>query len=641
MSDIIQLLPEALANQIAAGEVVQRPASVVKELLENAIDAGADEIELFVKESGKQLIQVVDNGKGMSETDTRMCFERHATSKLKTTDDLFNIRTKGFRGEAMASIAAVAQVELITKQEEDELGTCLCINGSTLQSQEATVCETGSTIAVKNLFFNVPARRNFLKSNAVEMRHIIDEFQRVALAHPEISFRLIQNEMEVFLLPATKLSQRIVTIFGKGYQSQLALVEEETDHVKIHGFVGKPEAAKKTRGEQFFFANNRFIKSPYLNHAIMNAYEGLLQQSAHPFYVLFIEIDPKHIDINVHPTKTEIKFDDERTVYAIIQATVRKSIGMHNLTPSIDFDLDVNFGVNTVGKRDYDDANSPFKNWIPPENRTAPTSQTQNSKVSSTSDIMTTPSRSTSDKSINKKKWQSLYEDFDRHDIVQNPTGRSQDNTQGAIGLTFDSDINTQSHKSAKIENEVEAIFQLNGSCIVTQTKSGLLLVDQQAAHERVLFEKYEKGLAHKKSVSQQVLFPQHIDLSPADFVLAVELKEEIAELGFQFEEFGQNAIVIQGIPTNVTQGNEKQLFEGLIEQYKWNCQELKLTKSENLARALSKRSSIKKGQKMENEEMNSLIGQLFSCENPNYTPEGQPTFVILGVETIEQYFNN
>jgi len=629
MSDIIHLLPEALANQIAAGEVVQRPSSVVKELLENSIDAKSTEITLVVKEAGRTLIQVIDNGKGMSESDVRMCFERHATSKLRTTEDLFNIRTMGFRGEAMASIAAVAQVELTSKQVQDDLGTKLCINGSSLESHEPAVCETGTSISVKNLFFNVPARRNFLKSNAVELRHIIEEFQRVALAHTDIHFILMQNDIELFNLPVVNLSQRIVGIFGKNYKEQLVIVEEETDHVKITGFVGKPDSAKKTRGDQYFFANHRYIKSPYLNHAVLNAFEGLLQQGTHPFYVLFIEIDPKHIDINVHPTKTEIKFDDERTIYAIMQATVRQGIAIHNVTPSLDFEQDINFGTSTVGKRDYQDENSPFKNWTPPKE--------SNSFLSSATSFDSSPNipsfskpQTTRREENNKESWESLYAS----------SLLSSDRTEQAepLDLTFETNQN-DNEPTETFKVEAEAIFQLTNNYIVTQTKSGLLLVDQQAAHERVLFEKYRRSLDKKKGMSQQVLFPQHIDLSPTDFQLVMELKGEICELGFQFEDFGKNTIIIQGVPTNVANEDEKALFEGLIEQYKWNTKELKLSKNENISQAFAKRSSMKKGQKMEMEEMNSLIGQLFGCENPNYTPDGRPTFVILGVETIDQYF--
>lgn len=337
MLDIIQLLPDSIANQIAAGEVVQRPASVVKELLENSIDAQAKQIQLIVREAGKTLIQIIDDGIGMSETDARMCFERHATSKIRSSEDLFKIKTMGFRGEAMASIAAVAQVEMRTRRITDELGILIRLEASELKAQEVVSTPPGTNIQVKNLFYNVPARRNFLKSNPVEMRHILDEFQRIALANPDISLSLYHNDSEIYNLPAGKLSRRIVDLFGKSYREQLASCEEETSFVSVRGYVGKPEFAKKTRGEQFFYANNRYIKNGYLNHAVMTAFEGLIPEGTHPFYVLFIEIDPIHIDINVHPTKTEIKFDDERTVYAIVQAAVRRAMSQHNLTPSLDF----------------------------------------------------------------------------------------------------------------------------------------------------------------------------------------------------------------------------------------------------------------------------------------------------------------
>ena len=346
MSDIIQLLPDAIANQIAAGEVVQRPASALKELLENAVDAGSTKIHVMVKEAGKMLIQVIDDGKGMSMTDARMSFERHATSKIRTSADLFAIRTFGFRGEALASIAAVAQVDMKTRPTDAELGSHLCIEGSEVKKQEPTTCPVGTSIAVKNLFFNVPARRNFLKSNAVEMRHIVDEFQRVALSYPEIAFTLYQNDMELFNLTPGKLSQRIVGLLGKAYQGQLVACEENTPLLKIKGYVGKPEQAKKTRGEQFFFVNNRYIKSNYLHHAVLSAFEGLISSDQHPFYVLFLDLDPAHIDINVHPTKTEIKFDDERTIYGLVRSAVKQSLGAHNVVPTLDFSFDVNFAEN-------------------------------------------------------------------------------------------------------------------------------------------------------------------------------------------------------------------------------------------------------------------------------------------------------
>jgi DNA mismatch repair protein MutL len=400
MLDIIQLLPDSIANQIAAGEVVQRPSSVVKELLENSIDAEATQVQLIVREAGKTLIQVIDNGKGMSETDARMCFERHATSKIRTSDDLFKIRTMGFRGEAMASIAAVSQVELKTRRNTDELGTMVRIEASELKAQEAISTPEGTNLLVKNLFYNVPARRNFLKSNPVEMRHIIDEFQRVALSNPDIAFSLYHNDAEIYNLPSGKLSRRIVDLFGKSYREQLAPCEEETSFVTVRGFVGKPQFAKKTRGEQFFFANNRFIKNSYLNHAVMSAFEGLMPEGSHPFYVLFIEIDPVHIDINVHPTKTEIKFDDERTVYAIVQAAVRKSMSQHNLAPSLDFDTNINYSNQFFS---FNNAPTPTSTAVPSK---------MNQADFDSERPFAKPEMSPREKS-NLSNWNKLYEGLD------------------------------------------------------------------------------------------------------------------------------------------------------------------------------------------------------------------------------------
>jgi DNA mismatch repair protein MutL len=614
MPDLIQLLPDSIANQIAAGEVVQRPASVVKELLENSIDAGATEIKLIVKDAGKQLIQVIDNGKGMSETDARMCFERHATSKLRTTEDLFNIRTLGFRGEAMASIAAVAQVELKTKRPEDELGILVNIEGSKVTTQEPAAVVDGTSISVKNLFFNVPARRNFLKSNPVELRHIIDEFQRVALAHPEIHFKMIQNDLETYHLPPSKLSQRIVNLFGKSYQQQLITVEESTEVVKIHGYIGKPDCAKRTRGEQFFFANNRFIKHPYLNHAVTDAFEGMLQDKTYPFYVLFMEMDPKTIDINVHPTKTEIKFEDERTIYAILKSAVKMGLGTHNVTPSIDFDLDINFGVSTVGKRDYGNTPPPFEVKKPASTTTY------------------NPPKPGPLESNNKENWERLYDSFEtreskiNRDIPEEP-------------LKFVSEDAEPDQEEVSLQKSSNNTFQIQNRFIVSQVKSGMLLIDQQAAHERVLYEKYLSIKENNSGASQQFLFPQQVELSAADFALVKDIEEEIKALGFVFSDFGQNTLVIDGVPADIPNGTEKDLFEGLIEQFKINKGELKADNKENLARSLAKRASIKAGKRLNPEEMHQLIDQLFACSNPNFAPYGNRTYVILDLNTISQYF--
>ncbi len=611
MSDIIRLLPDSIANQIAAGEVVQRPASAVKELLENAIDAGASKIQLIVKDAGKQLIQVIDNGIGMSATDARMSFERHATSKIRQSEDLFNIRTFGFRGEAMASIAAVAQVEMKTKKSGDELGVILKVEGSELKLQESVACEKGTSIAVKNLFFNVPARRNFLKSNPVELRHIMDEFQRVALAHPEIEFSFFQNDLETYTLKADNLSQRIVDLFGKGYREQLISCKEETDFVDIKGFIGKPEFSKKSRGEQFFFVNNRYIKSSYLNHAVMFAYDRLIGDDAFPFYVLFIEIDPKRIDINVHPTKTEIKFDDEKTVYAMVRAAVKKALATHNIAPSIDYELDINFNIphNQRGT-DFEDNDLTGKN------------------------ISYTPRNNNE----TKQHWETLYTGFENQNIEK--LKRYEEMTVLTLGSKINSTDENGGLSKDMLYSDNTTTFQLHNKYIVTQIKSGMALIDQQAAHERIQYEKYLNMLQNKFGASQQFLFPQSIELSANDFTLLMEMEEEIKSLGFVYNIFGKNTIVVNGIPADIPNANEKNLFESLIEQYKQNQSELKLEKKENLARSLAKRAAIRPGTKLALAEMNSLIDQLFACKLPTYAPNGNLTLVLMSMEKIAAMFH-
>lgn len=599
MPDIIQLLPDSIANQIAAGEVVQRPASAVKELMENSIDAGATSIKLIVKDAGKALLQVIDNGQGMSETDARMSLERHATSKIRTADDLFRLRTMGFRGEALASIAAVAQLEMKTRLANEDLGTLLVVEGSEVKKQEPVACEKGTSISVKNLFFNIPARRNFLKSNGVEMSHITEEFQRIALANPSISFSLIQEDELVLDLPAGKLSQRIVNIFGKNYQTQLAPVQEETSLLKITGYIGRPELAKRKRGEQFIFVNNRFIRNNYLGFAVTSAYEGLLQENHFPFYALFIEIDPKHVDVNVHPTKTEIKFDDERSIYGVVWSAVKQALGSHNLAPAIDFSADVNLmskvSSEPLSREQYYDEQFSSLN------------------------------RS------NLQNWNKLFEQesgtsrlFEKTDITPKTTVRLESslNKSGEISST---------------ETE-KGIFQWQQKYIVRASRSGVMFIDQQAAHERVLFEKYLLQLKGVAGNSQQSLFPQTLTLNAADFALTMEMEREIQALGFRFEVFGKNTLLISGTPTEV-QGSEKELFEGLIEQFKKNQSELQLPLKENLAQALAKRASIKAGQKLAPEEMEAMASSLFACNTPNFTGDGRPTFFTLDSSKIENYF--
>lgn len=610
MNNLIQLLPDAIANQIAAGEVVQRPASALKELLENAVDAGATKIQVVLKDAGKQLIQVIDNGRGMSSTDARMSFERHATSKIRESQDLFSIRTFGFRGEALASIAAVAQVELKTKTSEDELGTQIVIEGSEVKKQEPIAVQNGTSVSMKNLFFNVPARRNFLKSNPVEMRHLVDEFQRVALSYPEIAFCLMQNDLEMYNLLPGKLSQRITGIFGKNYQDKLIPAEEQTPHLSVKGYIGKPESAKKTRGEQFFFVNNRYIKSSYLHHAVSTAFEGLIQPDQHPFYVLFLEIDPSHIDINVHPTKTEIKFDDERTVYAVLRSSIKQALGAHHVVPSLDFSVDVNFETTwdqDSSKKEQVDREYSYKSYNTPE-----------FKKSSTSG------------------WQKLFEG--------SSSSRSQAESSHSDEteiLTFPSRATQQQEMEVLSPQEQPAgtTFQVELSYIVAQFSSGFIILDQQTAHERILHERYQKQLSTAKGPSQQCLFPPVVELSGGDHQLVMGIRNELAMLGFLIEDFGKDAIVIQGVPADIQVKNEKELFEGLIEQYKHFKNELSLESRENLARALARKASIKRGQRLNAPEMELLVGQLFACQNPNYGLSGNKTFVKLDLSSIHSFF--
>lgn len=595
MADIIQLLPDSIANQIAAGEVVQRPASVVKELIENSIDAKATRIQLIVKEAGKTLIQIIDDGSGMSETDARMSLERHATSKIRTADDLFRLRTHGFRGEALASIAAVSQFEMKTRKATDELGTLLVVEGSDVRKQESVACEKGTNICVKNLFFNIPARRNFLKSNPVELRHIIEEFTRIALANPEVSFSMIQGDEQVFDLPPGKLSQRIVNIFGKNYQQQLAPVKEETEQIRITGYIGRPESARKTRGEQFIFVNNRYVRNNYLNHAVSTAFEGLIPDGSFPFFVLFIDIDPRKIDVNVHPTKTEIKFDDERSVYAVVSAAVRQALGAHNLAPAIDFQSDVNVMTklnNTSFQKDqYFD------------------------------EQFTSINRS------NLQNWEKMF-------VPDQPTQGSLLNTDyERKNLRFESNF---SEKPPLQEEKI--CFQFQNKYIIKVVSNGLLVIDQQAAHERVLFERYLTQLRADHSASQQCLFPQTVHLSASDFALVLEIEKEIRALGFQFEVFGKNTLLVSGIPLGV-HGEEKAMFEGFLEQFKANQSELNVPLRENLARSLARRTAIPSGQKLTKEEIEAVIGGLFACPNPNFSPDGKPTFFTFDTSKMESYF--
>ncbi len=604
--DIINLLPDTIANQIAAGEVVQRPSSVVKELMENSIDAGSKKVQLIIKEAGKSLIQVIDDGLGMSVTDARMSFERHATSKIKTADDLFRINSMGFRGEALPSISAVSQVELKTKQQDSELGTSICIEASEIKTQEPTATAKGTSVSIKNLFYNIPARRNFLKSNPVELRHITEEFQRIALANPGIDFSMMQNDLEVSHLKEGNLSHRVIGLFGKNYKEQLIQCQEETELVSIKGYIGKPDSAKRTRGEQFFFVNNRFIKNNYLNHAVVNAYEGLLPKDYYPFYVLFIDIAPSHIDINVHPTKTEVKFDDERLIYGIVRSGIKQALGAHNISPSIDFGFDVNFESAALALDKRDKLSQAGKDY---------------------GRFQTTPRDQ-----ANLDHWSQLY------DVAKNESTPGQEDLKREISdIRIESNVNQSDFHA---EAESHPAIQFHRNFIVKQVKSGMLFIKQYFAHERILYEKYQRNLAANKGFSQQFLFSKQIELNPSDFNIVSELEVEIKSLGFDFEFFGSNSIVVNGIPPDAVGQDEEVLFEGLIEQFKQNHKELSLDKKESLVRAIAKKSCIKSGQKLSTDEMTSIIDQLFACENPNFTPRGEATFTILDHQKLEGLFS-
>ncbi len=619
MSDIIQLLPDAVANQIAAGEVVQRPASAVKELVENAIDAGAGKIQLIIKDAGKSLIQVIDDGCGMSLTDARMCFERHATSKIRKAEDLFAIRTMGFRGEAMASIAAIAQVELKTRRHEDELGTCIFIEGSEVISQEACSANTGTSISIKNLFYNTPARRNFLKSNPVEMRHIIDEFQRVALANPQIFFTLHHDGQEVYHLPGAALKQRIVHLFGNNYNQRLVPVEEDTTIINLRGFVGKPEFARKTRGEQFFFVNYRFIRDAYLNHAVLTAFEELLPDDCYPFYVLFIDIDPSKIDINVHPTKTEIKYQDEKAIYAIIRSAVKRSLGRYNITPSLDFDQE-NSIEHLITPKPFEEIIAPTISFNPDFNpfaaeKRASGSREQHPFLRDNNDYRNTPI---------PNNWDTLYEISKKETNLQH-----QMHEEKSIAVD-EQEVSKPSERQ---------LFQIHNRFILSQIKSGFMLIGQQAAHERILYERFLQQLQHHSGISQQSLFPQSVTLNGSDFELLRELLPDIKALGFDIREFGKNTVVVDGIPADLSNVDEHELLEHLLEGFKNNMAILKVDKRDNLARSLARNAALKTGTKLSLEEMNQLIDQLFACQSPNQALNGKPVISTFTLSELMERF--
>jgi DNA mismatch repair protein MutL len=613
--DKILLLPDNIANQIAAGEVIQRPSSAVKELLENAVDAGATEIKLIINDAGKSLVQVIDNGSGMSETDARMCFERHATSKITTIEDLFQIRTMGFRGEALASIAAVAQVELKTKRAEDETGVYIEVENSVVKKQEPIAAPVGTSIAMKNLFFNVPARRNFLKSNAAEMRHIFDEFTRVAMSFPEILFTLTANNQQLFHLEAGSLKQRIVQLLGNNYNAKLVTVKEDTDYMNIYGFAGKPETAKKTRGDQYFFVNNRFIKSAYLNHAVMNAYQQMIPGDSFPMYVLFIDLDPAVVDVNVHPTKQEIKFEDEKIIYAFVQAAVKHALAQFSVTPTLDFDLDASIQQLpsiqqpfTEKKQEAATSTSIFKGFT----------QKHQAHFIEKSEL---------------RHWKDFYES-PKPEIGGQMSEVGGQKSEG----TLQSGEPFQTSDLRPLNSDLE-LTQLLNTYITVPSNNGFLLIHQQAAHERIVYEQLKAASKDKPVATQRSMFPVSLELAPADAAILEEISVDLQLLGYIIEPFGKNSFVIQGTPADVGQGNEKHIIDVLLEQYKHFSNEVKFSKREKLIRSLSRQQSIKTGVRLTEREMRQLVNDLFACEQPNVTPDGNPTYLEFKQEQLERMF--
>jgi len=615
MADIIQLLPDHVANQIAAGEVVQRPASVVKELLENAIDAEATQIKLIVKDAGKTLIQVIDNGKGMSATDARLSFERHATSKIRSAEDLFSIHTKGFRGEALASIAAIAHVELKTKQAHEELGTQIAIEGSEVISQEVVVTPQGTAISVKNLFYNIPARRNFLKSNTVELRHIIDEFHRVALVHHNIAFVLFNNGSELFNLPSSNYRQRIANVFGGKTNEKLVPVNESTEVLKITGFVGKPEFARKSRTEQFLFVNDRFIKSAYLNHAIQSAFEGLIKSDSYPSYFLNLRVDPKSIDINIHPTKTEIKFDDEHTLYAILRSSVKHSLGQFNIAPVLDFEHDSTLDTpyNYKNKSVISPLVEVDKDFNPFREEKSPRGFSVHYKKESDA------------------QWESLYVGLE---------SKSTKTEHDFSEMEFESETETRRmFDDGSKEETSQSTYQFQNKYLISNIKSGMLVIDQHRAHQRILYEGLLKSMTIKEAMSQQLLFPFKLHFSLSEMTIIKQLKEDLEHTGFIFSKLDDDTVEITGIPVNVPESEISIILEQLISDVELEVPDSNFSAVDLLAKSMAKSLAIKRGQSLSHLEQEHLVNSLFACKEPSVSPTNKVTFITLGVDELDKKF--
>jgi DNA mismatch repair protein MutL len=669
MPDIIQLLPDSIANQIAAGEVIQRPASAVKELLENALDAGARTIKLILKDAGKTLIQVIDDGSGMSETDARMSFERHATSKIRKAEDLFNLSTMGFRGEALASIAAIAQVEVKTRRADDEMGCRILVEGSEVKLQELCQTPVGTNFQMRNLFFNVPARRNFLKSNTVEMRHILDEFERIALANADVFFSLHHNGQEIFHLPSGNLRQRIVNIFGKDANKKLVPLQEETDVVILSGFVGKPEFAKKTRGEQFFFVNQRFIKSQYLNHAVLAAFEDLVGREAFPMYFIFIEIDPARIDVNVHPTKQEIKFEDERIIYNYLKVAIRHALGQNAVIPMLDFDQEANI----------------MRQFIAPRSGSSTVQDAFQSGAGQGGSTDAYFKKTTDREQSNLQNWEKLYKGFEAKlnadgeteitisadDFLNGTLNRVQDGednndlnafyesetplTVESLWQTADVPLATDAPENAQLGAQTDdntwglsqaEPYQMHATYIVCPIKSGFILIDQQAASERILFEKYLAMLETREMAVQTQLFPKKLEFSSADAAILVDILPEIIRLGFDIRavENEETAFYVQGLPADLNFSpkqnakSEQEILDDLLGRYKLEL-DLKTDISESLARAMARSSAIRRGTTLSTRTMRELIDQLFACEMPFKSPTGRNCFISFDLDDLQKQF--
>ncbi len=612
MPDVIQLLSDHIANQIAAGEVIQRPASAVKELLENSVDAGATEIQLVIKDAGKELIQVIDNGKGMSPTDARMSFERHATSKIKSIEDLFTIRTMGFRGEALASIAAVTQVELKTRQAANETGSRIVIEGTEVKLQEACAINPGTNISVKNLFYNVPARRHFLKSATTELRHILDEFTRVALAHPSVGFRLWNNGTEQFHLEPSSLKSRVVSLLGNSYEKNMVPVEENTDLLNIYGFIGKPEAATRTRGMQFFFINGRFIRNAYLNHAVVQAYDGLIEKESFPFYVLFIEVDPSRVDVNVHPTKQEVKFEDDRMMYAYLNAAIKHSLARYNIAPSLDFTLNAEI-------QQLPSVQMPFTDRQKEETQKGYLYNTFTDKNQA----------HVIERKDSLKQWKELYE------IAQSPVARqsTEPGVSQQEGIPSQGTLQTGAETEDKGANN---ILLIHGTILATTVKSGVMMIHIRRAQERIWFDRLLGEWNGQEAPSQQVLFPASYELSPPDALLLNEVLPDLARIGFDIAPFGQNTFVIQGIPAGLPPGEEKYVLDEVVEHLKHESPDAVNRRTEQLLAQMARRLSKNKHAIMQPEGQQALIDELFACGQPEYTPDGKKVFVLVKKEELE-----